>query len=213
EIGEITFPMQIKLLRVIQEKEIRRVGENKSRPINVRIVTATNKNLRAEVAEKKFREDLFYRLNVVELAVPPLRQRREDILPLARLLLAESALQMKRPVEGLTGQAADLLLGYAWPGNVRELANAMERAVALAKMSRIEIEDLPPEMRGAAKPLMDIGEPRTLKEAEKECILNALKKTGGNRNQAAALMGMGVATLYRKLKIYNLDQEKRLNNK
>ena len=174
----------------------------------MRIVCATNKNLRNEVARKKFREDLFYRLNVVELAVPPLRQRREDILPLARLLLAESALQMKRSVEGLSGQAADLLLGYAWPGNVRELANAMERAVALAKMSRVEIQDLPPEMRGAAKPLSHMGEPQNIKDMEKAYILEVLRKTSGNRNQAAVLMGMGVATLYRKLKLYKLEQEK-----
>ena len=208
EVGEITLPMQVKLLRAIQEREVRRVGENKSRPINVRIVCATNKNLRNEVAGKKFREDLFYRLNVVELVVPSLRQRREDILPLARLLLAEAALHMKRSVEGLSGQAADLLLGYAWPGNVRELANAMERAVALAKMSRVEIQDLPPEMRGAAKPLSHMGEPQNIKDMEKAYILEALRKTSGNRNQAAVLMGMGVATLYRKLKLYKLEQEK-----
>src|SRR6185369_1588390 len=99
--------------------------------INVRIVSATNRNLKTEVDGKKFREDLYYRLNIVELAVPPLRKRREDILPLARLLLAESAIHMKRNVDGLTSEAADQLLSYTWPGNVRELANAMERAVAV----------------------------------------------------------------------------------
>jgi transcriptional regulator with PAS, ATPase and Fis domain len=205
EVGEISLPMQVKLLRALQEREVRRVGENKSRPVNVRIVSATNKNLKTEVAEKRFREDLYYRLNVVELAVPPLRKRREDILPLARLLLAEAALQMKRTMDGLTAPAADLLLGYAWPGNVRELANAMERAAAVAKTNRVDVEDLPPEVRLVLPLVSEKGVPRFLRDVEKDCILGALEKTGGNRTQAAALMGMGVATLYRKLKLYKLD--------
>jgi DNA-binding NtrC family response regulator len=208
EVGEISLPMQVKLLRALQEKEVRRVGENKSRPVNVRIVSATNKNLKAEVAEKRFREDLYYRLNVVELPVPPLRRRREDILPLARLLLAESALQMKRSVDGLTAPAADLLLGYAWPGNVRELANAMERAVAVAKTNRVDIEDLPPEVRMVMPLVSEKGVPRLLDDVEKDCILGALEQSGGNRIKAAALIGMGVATLYRKLKIYKMDKDK-----
>jgi transcriptional regulator with PAS, ATPase and Fis domain len=135
--------MQVKLLRSLQEKEVRRVGENKNRPINVRIVSATNKNLKTEVVEKRFREDLYYRLNVVELAVPPLRQRREDILPLARLLLAEAAIQMKRAVDGLTTPAAEQLLSYAWPGNVRELRNVIERALILEKTREIQPGSLP----------------------------------------------------------------------
>ena len=208
EVGEITLPMQVKLLRALQEREVRRVGENKSRPINVRILSATNKNLKTEVAEKRFREDLYYRLNVVELAVPPLRGRREDILPLARLLLAEASVQMKRTVDGLTAQAADQLLGYSWPGNVRELANAMERAVAVAKASRVDIEDLPPEVRLVMPLISDKGVPRFLRDVEKDCILGALEKTDGNRRKAADLMGMGVATIYRKLKFYKLDKLK-----
>jgi two-component system response regulator HydG len=204
EVGEITLPMQVKLLRALQEREIRRVGENKSRPINVRVVSATNKNLKTEIAEKRFREDLFYRLNVVELAVPPLRGRREDILPLGRLLLAEAAIHMKRDVDGLTAAAADQLLSYLWPGNVRELANAMERAVAVAKGTRVDVEDLPPEVRLVLPLVSDKGVPRFLKDVEKDCILGALEKTEGNRRKAAELMGMGVATLYRKLKAYKL---------
>ena len=208
EVGEISLSMQVKLLRALQEREVRRVGENKNRPINVRILSATNKDLKVEVAEKKFREDLYYRLNVVELAVPPLRRRREDILPLARLLLAEAGIQMKRAVDGMTAPAADQLLGYAWPGNVRELANAMERAVAVAKSNRVDIEDLPPEVRLVLPLISDKGVPRFLRDVEKDCILGALEKTKGNRTQAAELMGMGVATLYRKLKAYKLDPVK-----
>jgi DNA-binding NtrC family response regulator len=204
EVGEISLAMQVKLLRALQEREVRRVGENKSRPINVRLVSATNKSLKAEIAEKRFREDFYYRLNVVELAVPPLRSRREDILPLARLLLAEAALRMKRPVEGLTAPAADLLLSYPWPGNVRELANSMERAVAVSKTGRVDVEDLPPEVRLVMPLVSEKGVPRFLRDVEKDCILGALEKTGGNRRKAADLMGMGVATLYRKLKAYKL---------
>jgi predicted hydrocarbon binding protein/MoxR-like ATPase len=147
EVGEITLPMQTKIYRVLLEGEVMRVGEIKSRPIHVRVVSASNKDLAAEVAEKRFREDLYHQIKVVELVVPPLHQRREDILPLARLLIAEAALQMKRPVYGMTATAADQLLGYAWPGNVRELANVIERAVAVAKENRVNVEDLPPEVR------------------------------------------------------------------
>src|SRR6185436_1580748 len=140
EVAEIPLAMQVKLLRALQQREVRRVGENQSRPINVRIVTATNRDLMPDVASKRFREDLYYRLKVVELAVPPLRERKEDILPLARILLAEASIRMKRQVEGFTGPVADHLLSYPWPGNVRELANVMERAVAVTTTSRVAWE-------------------------------------------------------------------------
>jgi len=206
EVGEIPLSMQVKLLRALQEREVRRVGENRNRPINVRIVTATNKDLVAEVAAKRFREDLYYRLKVVELPVPPLRRRREDILPLARLLLAEAALHMKRGVDGLSAPAADQLLGYSWPGNVRELANVMERAVAVAKRNRIDLEDLPPEVRLAALRPVPGGTIRYLKDIEKDYILAILETKRGNRTQAAIQLGIGVATLHRKLKSYKKSQ-------
>jgi len=202
EVGEIPLSMQVKLLRALQEREVRRVGENRNRPINVRIVTATNKDLATEIAAKRFREDLYYRLKVVELAVPPLRQRSEDILPLGRLFLAESSLRMKRPVDGLSAPAADQLLGYSWPGNVRELANVMERAVAVAKGHRIDLEDLPPEVRiavvrpGPGKAI------RRLRDVEKDYILAILESKRGNRAQTAIQLGIGVATLHRKLNTY-----------
>jgi two-component system, NtrC family, response regulator HydG len=202
EVGEIPPSMQVKLLRALQEREVRRVGENRNRPINVRIVTATNKDLAAEIAAKRFREDLYYRLRVVELAVPPLRQRSEDILPLARLFLAESSLRMKRPVDGLSAPAADQLLGYPWPGNVRELANVMERAVAVAKGHRIDLEDLPPEVRIAVVRPAPGKSIRRLQDVEKDYILAILESKRGNRTQAAIQLGIGVATLHRKLKSY-----------
>ena len=205
EVGEIPLPMQVKLLRALQEREVRRVGENKNRPVHVRIVTATNKDLAAEVTGKRFREDLYYRLKVVELAVPPLRVRKEDILPLARILLAEAALHMKQPVDGLSARAADQLLGYQWPGNVRELANVMERGVAVAKGKRVELEDLPPEVRSAPPSAVVGGKRRPLKDMEKDYILATLEENDGNRTQAAATLKIGVSTLHRKLRSYARD--------
>jgi len=201
EIGEISLSMQVKLLRALQEREVRRVGENKSRPFNVRVIAATNSELTKEIAAGRFRKDLYYRLNIVELHVPALRDRREDILPLARILLAEAAERLKRKVTNLSPRAADQLLRYNWPGNVRELENAMERAVALARITRTELEDLPEEVRRAApiSPTI-IGPVKTLDDVEKNYIMAVLEHNNGNQTQAATQLGIGTATLYRKLK-------------
>ena len=205
EVGEVSPGMQVKLLRALQEREIRRVGENKSRRVDVRVVAATNRDLAHGVAGGAFRQDLYYRLKVVELHVPPLRERRDDILPLARVLLADAALRMKRKISGLAPAAADQLLRYEWPGNVRELENAMERAVALARGSRVELEDLPEEIRQAfPRPVASKGTVRPLDEIEKEYILAALELNGGNQTHTAEQLHIGSATLYRKLKSYGL---------
>jgi transcriptional regulator with PAS, ATPase and Fis domain len=205
EIGEISPGMQVKLLRAIQEREIRRVGENKNRRVDVRILAATNRDLLSGVASGTFRQDLYYRLKVVELHVPPLRERKDDILPLARVLLAGSATWMKRKISGITPGATDQLLRYVWPGNVRELENAMERAVALAPGSRVELEDLPEEVRQAHPlPMATTGAVRPLDEIEKEYILAALELNGGNQTQTATQLQIGAATLYRKLKSYGM---------
>jgi len=213
EVGEVSPGMQVKLLRAIQEREIRRVGENKNRKVDVRIIAATNRNLSAEVTGGTFRQDLYYRLKVVELNVPPLRERREDILPLARVLLAGSALWMKRKISGLTPAATDQLIRYAWPGNVRELENAMERAVALSPGTRVELEDLPEEVRQARPiPVASDGTVRPLDSIEKDYILEALALNNGNQTRTAEQLQIGSATLYRKLKSYGLiagDRSKR----
>ena len=204
EVGEVSPGMQVKLLRALQEREVRRVGENKSRSVNVRVLAATNRDLAQGVAGGDFRQDLYYRLKVVELQVPPLRQRRDDILPLARVLLAEAALRMQRKISALAPNAADYLLRHAWPGNVRELENTMERAVALARGSRVEVEDLPEDVRQAkALPTM-AGFVRPLEEIEKEYIVMALQQNGGNQTSTAAALQIGSATLYRKLKSYGM---------
>jgi two-component system response regulator HydG len=203
EIGEISPGMQVKLLRVLQEREIRRVGENKTRAIDVRVIASTNRDLAACVAAGTFRRDLYYRIKVVELCVPPLRERREDILPLARLLLSEAALRMKRNMAQLAPAAAEQLLAYDWPGNVRELANVMERAVALARGVRIEGEDLPDEVTQAVpQPMAVKGSVRPLDTIEQEYILAALAANDGNQAATAAQLEIGSATLYRKLKRY-----------
>jgi two-component system response regulator HydG len=205
EIGDITPGMQVKLLRVLQEHEVRRVGENNSRAVDVRLLAATNRDLGQQVASGNFRQDLYYRIKVVDLQVPALRERREDIMVLARLLLHEAATRMKRTITGLTPAAADQLLRYRWPGNVRELENAMECAVALARGMRIELEDLPEDVREAApRPLASADHPRRLEEIEKQHILAVLDSNEGNQTRSAEQLGIGSATLYRKLKGYGM---------
>ena len=200
EIGEVSPGMQVKLLRALQEREVRRVGENRSRPTNARVIAATNCDLSAEIAAGRFRKDLYYRLNVVELHVPALRERREDILPLARVLLAEAALRLKRPFSGLSPKAADQLLRYGWPGNVRELENAMERAVALATVNRTEVDDLPEEVRQAIPVPIITGAVKVLEDVERDYILAVLQLNEGNQTRTAQMLDIGTATLYRKLK-------------
>jgi two-component system response regulator HydG len=211
EVGEVSPGMQVKLLRALQEREIRRVGETKNRRVDVRILAATNRDLAEGVASGAFRQDLYYRLKVVELHVPPLRDRREDVLPLARVLLADSALRMKRKISGLAPGAAEQLLRYGWPGNVRELENAMERAVALARGSRVEVEDLADDVRRQAfpRPVVDPGTVRPLEEVEKEYILAVLALNGGNQTHTAEQLRIGAATLYRRLKSYGMIGRKR----
>ncbi len=210
EIGDISPGMQVKLLRVLQEREVRRIGENKSRQIDVRVLAATNRDLGQRVSEERFRQDLYYRLRVVEILVPPLRERRDDVLPLARLMLADAAMRMESEISGLTPGAADQLLRYDWPGNVRELENAMERAVALGTGNRVGLEDLAEEIRRAfPKPVISGGTVQPLRAIEKEYILAALEQNSGNQTRTAEQLQIGSATLYRKLKSWGLVQAKR----
>lgn len=214
EVGEVSPGMQVKLLRALQEREIRRVGENKSRRVDVRVVAATNRDLSQGVAGGTFRQDLYYRLKVVELHVPPLRDRRDDILPLARVLLADAASRMGRKISALAPAAADQLLRYEWPGNVRELENGIERAVALARGARVELEDLPEEVRQTlSKPVARLGTVQPLTEIEKTYILSVLELNGGNQTRTAEQLCIGSATLYRKLKSYGTINGKRTDRK
>ena len=204
EIGEVPPAMQVKLLRVLQEREVRRVGENASRKIDVRVIAATNRELASEVHAARFRQDLYYRLRVVELHVPALRDRRDDILPLARAFLVTAAERAGRKLAGLAPAAASQLVRYGWPGNVRELENAVERAVALAQGRRVELEDLPDEV-GMAPPTAALpGKVRSLEDVEREYILSVLRRNDGNKARAAEQLQIGIATLYRKLKQYDV---------
>jgi two-component system, NtrC family, response regulator HydG len=179
------------------------VGESRNRKVNVRVLAATNRNLADEVAKGSFRHDLYYRLRVIEIRVPPLRERRCDVVPLARRFLAEAAARFDRPVEGLTPAAADQLVRYDWPGNVRELENAIERAVALALGPRIDLEDLPEEVRQARPTIPPANGSRRLADVERALILETLAASDGNRARTAETLGIGEATLYRKLKQYD----------
>jgi transcriptional regulator with PAS, ATPase and Fis domain len=210
EIGDVSQATQVKLLRVLQEREVRRVGENRSRGVDVRIIAATNRDLAAAVTSGAFREDLYYRLRVVEVQVPPLRERRDDILPLARVLLTDAARRMVREVSGLTPRAADQLLRYPWPGNVRELENVMERAVALAPGARIDATDLPEEFRDALRrPVAQRDHVQSLAEVEKDYILAVFELNDGNQARTAQQLKIGTATLYRKLKTYGRTTPRR----
>ncbi len=204
EVGEVSPGMQVKLLRAIQEREIRRVGENTSRKVDVRILAATNRDLALGVAGGSFRQDLYYRLKVVELHVPALRDRRDDVLALARVFLDDAARRMKRSMTGIAPEAAERLLRFGWPGNVRELENAMERAVALARSDLVEVDDLPDELRRVMSNVTaSAGEVvRPLEAIEQDYILSALERNGGNQTRTAEQLEIGSATLYRKLKRY-----------
>jgi DNA-binding NtrC family response regulator len=204
EIGEVPPAMQVKLLRALQEREVRRVGENRNRKVDVRVLAATNRDLTAEVNAARFRPDLYYRLRVVEIRVPPLRERREDILPLARTFLVEAGERLGRKVTGFTPAAAQQLARHDWPGNVRELENAVERAVALAGGARIDAGDLPDEVRVASQVEAEPGGRRTLGDVERDYIAAVLRANDGNRTRTARQLGIGAATLYRKIKEYRL---------
>ena len=202
EIGDITPTMQVKLLRVLQTKEIMRVGESKTRKIDVRVIAATNRNLPLAIREGRFREDLYYRLRVIELEIPPLRARRDDILPLARFFVKQFSRKLRLPDLRLDATTLDYLQAYAWPGNVRELENAIERAAVLSHAGVIVPESLPPTILHASTPPAASVDPggRTLAQVADDQIRAVLEMTGGNRTRAAKALGISPATLWRRLK-------------
>ncbi|MEW6663664.1 MAG: sigma-54-dependent Fis family transcriptional regulator [Thermodesulfobacteriota bacterium] len=205
EIGEMPPGMQMKLLRVLQEKAVRRVGENRSRSVDAKVIAATNRDLEVEVEAGRFRRDLYYRLCVIELTVPPLRDRLEDILPLAHFFLEASAARMGRSVESFSPSASEHLLLYSWPGNVRELQNLVERAVALCSRDVIHVEDLPSALRKGTAKSKEHDDILPLAQVERNYILTALEMVNGNKRRAAEKLQIGLASLYRKLKEYRLQ--------
>jgi DNA-binding NtrC family response regulator len=200
EIGELPPGMQAKLLRLLQEQSIRRVGGNEWIPVNVRIIAATNRDLAKRVGEGAFREDLYYRLNVVTITVPPLRERGQDIPLLAQHFVEKYARAARKPARGLSRESLQLLTSYHWPGNVRELENAIERAVALAPSELLMPDDLPPQPRRERIPLVLPAPQMTLEEVRRWYVAKVLEDVGGNKAQAAERLGIDRATLYRLLR-------------
>jgi transcriptional regulator with PAS, ATPase and Fis domain len=205
EIGELPTFLQAKLLRALQEKEIRPVGSTERIPINVRVIAATNRDLEAGVRAGTFRQDLYFRLNVVQIKLPALRERKIDI-PLLVAYFLEKFSDPLRPVRAIADDALRRLMAHDWPGNVRELENAIECAVALGSDTVLTVDDLASVPNGAsAGSLSDSDELVPLAEMERRAILNALRKTKGDRLAAARLLGIGKTTLYRKIKQYTCD--------
>ena len=209
EVAEMAPTTQAKILRVLQEREFEPLGGNQTIQVDTRVIAATNKNLEEEIKTGRFREDLYYRLNVVNLEVPPLRERREDISLLADFFLKRYTEKNKRIIKGFTPRAMDLLMRYEWPGNVRELENVVERAVILARGEMVTPAEFPdillqldPEIKAT---YVNLSPGRTLKDVEKDMIIRTLEETGGNRTHAAKILGISRRTLQLKLKEYGIN--------
>lgn len=208
EIGELSQSTQVKLLRVLQERQFERLGSEKTITVDVRLVAATNKDLREEVTAGRFREDLYYRLNVIHLEVPPLKERKEDIPLLMAHFLEMYNERNNRKVEGFTTRARAAMLAYDWPGNIRELGNCVESAVVLSSKNMIDLDDLPAAVRVASseeRVVIPVG--TSMEQAEKALILATVASYGGNKSKAAEVLGVARKTLYRKMQDYQLGQE------
>lgn len=206
EIGEINQSVQIKILRVLQEKRFERVGGEDTLEVDVRVISATNKDLKEEISSGRFREDLYYRLNVVNIHVPPLRERKEDIPLLVASFIKEFAKENEKPVEGIDAKARTALYGYSWPGNVRELRNCIESAVVMSKDRVIGVDDLPPSVTADSEgDVIKIPVGTSMDEAEREIIRQTLAANRNNKSRTADVLGIGRKTLHRKLAEYNLQ--------
>jgi two-component system response regulator HydG len=207
EIGEMPLGLQPKLLRALQERRVRPVGGDAEAPFDARLIAATNRDLETAVEEHRFREDLFFRINVIQVELPPLRARGNDVLLLAQHFLQLHAGHAGKGVSGISSAAAERLLAYSWPGNVRELQNCIERAVALTRFEQIAVEDLPERIRAYRGSQIiiatdDPGDLVSMEEVERRYVLRVLESVGGNRGQAAKILGFDRKTLYRKLERY-----------
>lgn len=208
EIGEIDLSTQVKILRVLQERQFERVGGEKTINVDVRIITATNRNLAEEVKNGRFREDLFYRLNVVHIEVPPLRERKGDIELLSLEFLKQFNEEDGRKIEGFSTAARKALISYDWPGNIRELKNSIESSVVLAKGNIIQLEDLPAQIsESVPSSSVSIGLPTTMDDAEKKIITSMISYCSGNMSKAADLLQVGRKTLYRKISAWKGEDE------
>jgi two-component system response regulator HydG len=205
EIGDISPSVQVKLLRFLQERTFERVGGNETLKVDVRVIAATNQDLVAEVNAGRFREDLYYRLNVVKVEIPPLRARPNDIVPLAMHFLTRFAKESNKRIEGFDAAATERILTYRWPGNVRELENAVERAVVVCTSDRISADDLPHDMSPATQGVVRIPG-STMQEIERHAVVSTLEACGGRTSQAAQMLNLSVRTIQYKLKEYGIPQ-------
>ncbi|HLB05423.1 MAG TPA: sigma-54 dependent transcriptional regulator [Thermodesulfobacteriota bacterium] len=206
EIGDMSTQTQVRLLRVLQEMEIRRIGSNKTTTIDVRVISASNRDLRQLISEGRFREDLYYRLNTVTVTIPPLRERREDIPPLIEHFICSHSERLGKTFPSVSREVMGLLLSYNWPGNVRELQHVIENILILSSGETIQVSDLPASLWGNTGRSGLIDKP-SLKEMERSFILACLKENSWNQTKAARMMGIGRNTLWRKLREYNIIAE------
>lgn len=209
EIGDLPMATQVKLLRVLEEKVLERVGDNQPIPVDVRIITATNRNLEAMVREGSFRQDLYYRINVIPVIIPPLRARIEDVPQLAEAFFRTLQLKSGKDIHSISRRTMDLLMTYSWPGNVRELRNSFEYAFVTCQKTSIEPEDLPSALHGEVQPQIDLPNkksthPPTGKDRRKQELLDALLTAGGNQSKAAELLGISRVTVWNRMKRYGL---------
>jgi two-component system response regulator HydG len=204
EIGEMPLMMQVRLLRFLQNGEVRRIGDTDTRRVDVRLILATHRNLEEEVAAARFRQDFYYRINVVSIHIPPLRERPDDIPPLIQYFLPRLAARLRRSVKGFTPEALDLLTAYAWPGNVRELKNTIERALNMASGETITEADLPATITVKAPPAA--ARARAIETTDRERLLTTLDRCRWNQSRAAASLGISRTTLWRKLRELRIEQ-------
>ena len=212
EIGDVSISMQAKLLRALQEKEIMRVGGTRPIKVDVRVIAATNRDLEGMVKENRFREDLYYRLNIIPVTIPPLRNRRDDIPALVDYFIAKHTMGAARKIRGLTASARNLIMSYGWPGNVRQLESAIERAILLCEGDEIQVEDLPLEIRQQSEPSSNFSfklppEGISFEELEQSLIIQAMEQTNWNITRAAKMLGLSFRTLQYRLEKFGIKRQ------
>ncbi len=207
EIGDISESVQVKLLRVLENKQVERVGDHRPIRVDVRIISATNKNIADLITMKQFREDLFFRINVIPIQLPPLRERREDIPLLVQHFILRLRRSTGKPIGGLTPAALQQFMDYAWPGNIRELKSALEFAFVVAEGGKLEIDHLPPQLGGGSR---SCGPPAVETPTEKAALIDALRRANGNQTKAARLLGVNRVTVWNRMRKHGVDLKKKL---
>jgi len=212
EIGDIPMSIQIKLLRVLETRRFERVGENKQISVDVRIITATNRHLLELIDQKRFREDLYFRINVIPIHLPPVRERKDDIPLLVNTFIKRLELRTGKPIRGLTRQALNRFMDYPWPGNVREMKSALEYAFTVADKDTIDVDHLPPQMLTAQSQIAPAHEIGSVKEpdSERQQLIEALRAAGGNQSQAARILKINRVTVWNRMRKYGINLKREI---